>query len=120
MTRLGELPLFYELGGHFLYHIAHEVLGVLIARITGKPLEAFFHERIFEPLGMVDTSLALPAEKRGRLAVAYAPAPEGGLIVLDYPQTTGWAHAPLFSSGGAGLISTADGYQRFGRMLLGK
>ncbi|HLZ61826.1 MAG TPA: serine hydrolase domain-containing protein [Ktedonosporobacter sp.] len=120
MTRLGKLPLVYEPGTHFLYHIAHEVLGVLIARITGQPLETFLRERIFEPLGMVDTSLTMPPEKRSRLAVAYAPAPEGGLLVVDHPQTTGWTQAPLFPSAGGGLISTADDYQRFGRMLLGK
>lgn len=120
MARLGDLPLVYEPGTHFLYHIAHEVLGVLIARITGQPLETFFRERIFEPLGMEETSLILSAEKRGRFAVAYAPAPEGGLMVVDHPQRTGWTQAPLFPSGGGGLVSTVDDYQRFGRMLLGK
>lgn len=120
MARLGELPLVYEPGAHFLYHIAHDVLGVLIARITGQPLETFFRERIFEPLGMVDTGLTLPEEKRSRLAVAYAPAPEGGLMVVDHPQSTGWTQTPLFPSAGGGLLSTADDYQRFGQMLLGK
>ncbi len=120
MALLGELPLVYEPGTHFLYHIAHEVLGVLIARVTGQSLETFFRERIFEPLGMVDTSLTIPPEKLDRLAVAYAPAPAGGLMVIDHPQITGWTQAPLFPSGGAGLVSTADDYQRFVRMLLGK
>jgi CubicO group peptidase (beta-lactamase class C family) len=120
MARLGELPLVYEPGTHFLYHIAHEVLGVLIARITGQPLETFLREQIFEPLGMMDTSLTLPEKKRSRLAVAYAPASTGGLIVVDHPQSTGWTRAPLFPSAGGGLISTADDYQRFGQMLLGK
>lgn len=120
LARLGELPLVYEPGAHFLYHIAHEVLGVLIARITGQSLETFLRERIFEPLGMVNTSLTLPAEKRDRLAVAYAPASEGGLMVVDHPHSTGWTQTPLFPSAGCGLISTADDYQRFGRMLLGK
>jgi CubicO group peptidase (beta-lactamase class C family) len=110
MARLGKLPLVYEPGTHFLYHIAHEVLGVLITRITGQPLETFFRERIFEPLGIADTSLTLPADKRGRLAVAYAPAPEGGLMVVDHPRSTGWTQTPLFPSGGGGLISTADDY----------
>ncbi|MBB6731356.1 serine hydrolase domain-containing protein [Cohnella zeiphila] len=120
INRLSELPLIYEPGTHFLYHIAHEVLGILIARITGKSLEEFFQERIFNPLGMMDTSLTVPSEKRDRLAVAYAPGPEGGLVIVDNPVTTGWVETPIFPSGGAGLISTADDYQRFGRMLLGK
>lgn len=120
MARLGELPLLYEPGAHWLYHVASDILGVLIARITGKTLETVLRERVFEPLGMRDTSFVIPAEKRSRLAVLYGSAPAGGLVALDRPQTTGWADPPLFASGGAGLVSTADDYLRFARMLLGK
>lgn len=120
MKRLAELPLLYQPGTRFLYHIAHEVLGVLIARVTGQTLDEFFHERIFEPLGMRDTSFTMPPEKRGLLSVAYAPKEGGGLLALDRPESTGWAETPRFLSGGAGLLSTADDYQRFGRMLLGQ
>lgn len=120
MARLGALPLVYEPGARWLYQVASDVLGVLIARITGQPLETVLRERIFEPLGMVDTSFWVPPEKRSRLAVLYAKAATGELTVADHPQSTGWAEPPLFPSGGAGLVSTADDYQRFGRMLLGK
>jgi CubicO group peptidase (beta-lactamase class C family) len=119
MKRLAELPLLYQPGTRFLYHIAHEVLGVLIARVAGKPLEEFFSERIFKPLGMKDTGFTVPPEKQSRLSVAYAPKIDGSLLALDYPDSTSWAGAPLFPSGGGGLVSTADDYQRFGRMLLG-
>lgn len=67
---------------------------------------------------MVNTSFSVPPEKRHRLAVAYGSTPAGTLVVKDHPQTTAWADAPLFPSGGGGLISTADDYLRFGRMLL--
>lgn len=120
IARLGELPLLYEPGAHWLYHIASEVLGVLIARITDKPLDIFFRERIFEPLNMVDTGFTVPPAKRIRFAVAYAPTPEGALTVLDHPRSNLWVESPLFPSGGAGLVSTADDYQRFGLMLLNK
>lgn len=120
MKRVGELPLVYEPGTRFLYHIAHEILGVLITRVTGQSLEAFFRERIFEPLKMADTGFVLPPEKRSRLSTAYEPGTGGGLKIADDPRTTGWTQAPLFPSGGGGLLSTADDYQRFGRMLLGQ
>lgn len=119
MKRLVELPLLHQPGTRFLYHIAHEVLGVLIARVSGQTLDEFFRERIFEPLGMKDTGFTIPQEKQGRLSVAYAPKERGGIFELERPESTGWAGVPLFLSGGAGLISTVDDYQRFGRMLLG-
>jgi CubicO group peptidase (beta-lactamase class C family) len=120
ITRIGGFPLAYEPGTRWLYHTASDILGILLTRVTGKPLEVALRERIFEPLGMVDTSFVVPPEKRSRLSVLYGPTPEGGLTVLDHPQTTGWAEPPLFASGGAGLVSTADDYLRFARMLLNK
>ncbi|GHO96366.1 hypothetical protein KSF_064140 [Reticulibacter mediterranei] len=120
IARLGEMPLLYEPGARWLYHISSEILGVLIARITGKPLETFLRESLFEPLGMVDTSFVVPPAKRNRLATLYAQTPTGKLTVRDHPANTGWAHEPLFPSAGGGLVSTADDFQRFGRMLLNK
>jgi CubicO group peptidase (beta-lactamase class C family) len=118
MTRLGALPLIYEPGTRWLYHVASDVLGVLIARITQKPLEVFLRERLFLPLGMKDTSFVVPPEKRRRLAVLYSSNPRGGLAVLDHPMRTAWGEPPIFPSGGGGLVSTADDYLRFARMLL--
>jgi CubicO group peptidase (beta-lactamase class C family) len=120
ITRLGELPLVYAPGERWLYHTGSDILGVLMARVTGKPLEAVLRERVLEPLRMVDTSFVVPPEKRNRLSVLYGPAPEGGLTVLDHPGASGWSEPPLFPSAGAGLVSTADDYLRFARMLLSK
>lgn len=120
MARLGTLPLIYAPGERWLYHTGSDILGVLMSRIAGKPLEAVLRERVLEPLRMVDTSFVVPPEKRNRLSVLYGPAPEGELAVLDHPAASGWTDEPLFPSAGAGLVSTADDYLRFGRMLLGK
>ena len=120
MARLSALPLLYEPGVRWLYEVASDLLGVLIARVTGQPLEMVLRQHIFEPLGMGDTSFAVPPDKHSRMAVLYAKTATGELTVADHPRSTGWAEPPLFPSGGAGLVSTADDYQRFGRMLLGK
>src|SRR5262249_17162728 len=67
----GTLPRMYQPGERWMYHTGSDVLGVLIARASGKPLEKFFRERIFEPLGMKDTGFSVPAAKLGRLATCY-------------------------------------------------
>src|SRR6202012_2505926 len=71
MKRLGSLPLFYQPGERWLYHTGSDVLGVLIARVTGQPLEAVLQERLFAPLGMRDTGFQVPAAKLDRFASAY-------------------------------------------------
>ncbi|WP_067892032.1 serine hydrolase domain-containing protein [Nocardia vaccinii] len=116
MRRLGELPLIAQPGELWRYHTASDVLGVLISRITGQPLETALAERIFEPLGMVDTGFVVPESARERLTVLYSREGE----VLDHPDATAWARRPLFASGGAGLVSTVDDYARFARMILGR
>lgn len=118
MVRMSEFPLLYEPGTRWLYQVSSDILGVLISRISGKSLETFLRERLLNPLGMVDTSFSVAPEKRSRLATLYASAPEGGLSIRDHPRSTGWAEPPLFESGGSGLVSTIDDFQRFGRMLL--
>ena len=119
MARIGALPLQYEPGTHWLYNMSSDMLGVLIARVTGMSLENVLRQRVFEPLGMEDTSFWVPPEKRNRFSVLYATnLPHGHSFVVDHPSTSIWAEPPLFPSGAAGLVSTAGDYLRFGRMLL--
>jgi CubicO group peptidase (beta-lactamase class C family) len=118
LAALGTLPLTYPPGERFHYSHATEVLGFLVARIAGKPLGEVLRERIFAPLGMTDTFFWCPPEKRDRLAKLYRAPPEGGPledVSLPNPKT-----APAFEAGGGGLISTADDYLKFARMMLGK
>jgi CubicO group peptidase (beta-lactamase class C family) len=104
-----------------MYNTASYVLGVLIARASGQPLEAFFRERIFEPLGMKDSGFSVPAEKLERLATSHWTNPATGVLELfDAPPASQRSRSPAFPDGGGGLVSTVDDYLTFGRMLLKK
>jgi CubicO group peptidase (beta-lactamase class C family) len=117
LKRLGELPLSYQPGERFHYSHATDVLGFLVARMEGKPLGQVLQDRIFGPLGMNDTGFWTPHEKRARLAKLYKALPEGGLKDVSWsdPETPG-----AFEGGGGGLISTADDYLKFARLMLGR
>jgi CubicO group peptidase (beta-lactamase class C family) len=119
MRRLGGLPLVHQPGAAWLYHTGSDILGVLIARVSGQSLESFLRARIFEPLGMRDTGFSVPEEKLERLATCYQADPQtGGLAVFDEGRGGRFARAPAFESGGGGLVSTVDDYLAFGQMLL--
>jgi CubicO group peptidase (beta-lactamase class C family) len=120
LRRLGELPLMYQPGERWLYNTGSEILGVLVARASGQPFETFLRERIFEPLHMVDTGFHVPAEKQDRFATGYATDfTTRETYVSDEPATGEWSAPPPFPSGASGLVSTADDYAAFARMLLG-
>src|SRR5882757_7158867 len=72
MKKLGSLPLLAQPGEWWMYHVSGDVLGVLIARVSGQSLGAFMRERIFDPLGMKDTAFHVPAEKIDRLPACYS------------------------------------------------
>jgi len=121
LQRVADLPLMFQPGTRWHYGISTDVLGALIQRISGVSLEAFFRTRIFEPLGMNDTGFVVPLEKLGRLSVAYAVDPvTQQRVVEDHPASSRFAKPERFQSGGGGLVSTADDYLRFARLLLGR
>jgi CubicO group peptidase (beta-lactamase class C family) len=119
MKRLGGLPLAHQPGERWLYHMSAEILGVLIARVSGKSLGAFLHERIFEPLGMKDTGFHVPEARLDRLPTCYGTdMVTGQLVVLQEARGGYAARPPAFESGAGGLVSTADDLLAFGRMML--
>jgi CubicO group peptidase (beta-lactamase class C family) len=118
MRNLGELPLMYQPGERWLYNTGSEVLSVLVARASGQPFEVFLRDRIFDPLGMVDTGFSVPAGKRSRFATSYTTDPESGALELFDAPDGKWSAPPVFPSGAGGLVSTAGDYVRFARMLL--
>ncbi len=118
MRRFSTLPLMFQPGERWLYHTGADVLGVLIARASGQPFEAFLRERVFEPLGMRDTAFYVTPAAVGRLATSYVTDPETGTLqVYDRPDGQ-WSTPPAFPSGGAGLVSTAPDFLAFAEMLL--
>src|SRR5215831_5535778 len=117
MAALSRIPLLYQPGQAWLYETCSDIQGVLIARVSGRPLPEFLAERLFEPLGMADTGFEVPAGKLGRFTSYYRADPAGGLELVDAPGGQ-WSSAPAFASGGGGLVSTADDWYSFARMLL--
>ena len=109
LARLAQVPMLRQPGEAWLYNTCSDIQGVLIARVSGQPLPRFLAERIFEPLGMVDTGFHVPAEKLDRL-----PAYHGSGLVDENL----WRQPPIFPSGAGGLVSTLADWHRFGSMLL--
>jgi CubicO group peptidase (beta-lactamase class C family) len=119
IRRLGTLPLMHQPGASWMYNTGSDVLGVLVARASGQPLETFMGERIFEPLGMTDTAFSVPVTKIDRLVTGYWTDPATGALGLADEAAGGqWSSPPAFPAGGSGLVSTIDDYLAFARMLL--
>jgi CubicO group peptidase (beta-lactamase class C family) len=119
LRRLTRVPMVRQPGEAWLYNTGSDIAGVLVARVAGCSLGTFLAERVFGPLGMVDTGFFAPQEEVGRLVSYYQPDGEGGVELLDRPDGQ-WSRPPAFESGAGGLVSTVDDYLAFGRMLLGE
>jgi CubicO group peptidase (beta-lactamase class C family) len=113
IRRLGELPLMHQPGTHWRYSTPSQILGVLIARASGQDLPTFFRNRIFDPLDMTNTGFT--AIDPTRLVEAKEETTDG-ITRSDDGDT--WLSPRVFPDGGAGLVSTAADYLRFGRMLM--
>ncbi|MCP2335087.1 serine hydrolase domain-containing protein [Actinomadura rupiterrae] len=117
LATLATIPMLAHPGTEWLYNTGSDILGVLIARLSGRPLDEFMADRIFEPLGMPDTAFWVPPEKMHRFVPSYTRQADGALALRDAPDGH-WSEPPAFPSGGGGLVSTADDWTAFGRMLL--
>ena len=114
IAHFGELPLLAQPGEQWLYNTGSHVLSVLCARAAGMSYDDVLRTRIFEPLGMPDTSFY--TEDVLRLATAYQPTADGN-VIWDPPDGQ-WSRPPAFYDGAAGLVSTVDDLLAFARMLL--
>lgn len=120
MKRLGTLPLMHQPGATWMYNTGSLVLGVLIARASGRPLEDFFRTEIFDPLGMTDTAFWVPRGKLDRFLPTHGIDFQNSEIDINDETEGQWSAPPPFPSGAAGLVSTIDDYYAFARMLLNR
>jgi CubicO group peptidase (beta-lactamase class C family) len=114
IAHIGKLPMLYQPGTVWDYSLSVDVLGLVVETITAQSLGAFLQERLWGPLGMVDTSFAIPDNKRSRYALAFPNDPLTGKA-----QTVLHAGKPIkFDCGGACAAGTAIDYLRFSQMLV--
>jgi CubicO group peptidase (beta-lactamase class C family) len=118
VKRLAELPLAAEPGTEWRYSVGLDVMGLVIQRVSGKALDVFARERLFDPLNMTATGFQVPAGAASRLTTNYTVTPEG-LVPLDPRDTSVFLKPSTLLAGGAGLVSTAVDFARVGAMLIG-
>jgi CubicO group peptidase (beta-lactamase class C family) len=114
LSKVQSWPLLYQPATAWVYSVSVDVLGLLIERVSGQPLGGFLKDRVFQPLGMVDTGFVVPPGKVERYARALPRDPGTG-----QPQAIVDSTRPhRFDCGGACAVSTAADYLRFAQMLL--
>lgn len=116
LKELSGLPLFYQPGTAWEYSYGLDVAGLAVEAVTKQRLGGFLQERLFAPLGMVDTAFAQPESKAARFAKPLARDPDTGQPIADRSLT----QASRFDCGGGCASGTAMDYLRFGLMLLNK
>ena len=123
VTRMAALPFDAQPGEKYIYGFNTDILGVVVERASGQPLDEYLRTRIFEPLKMRDTYFYLPPAKADRLVTVYSATPGGKIERAPTPGTMvsqgAYVEGPRKSfSGGAGIVSTALDYARFLQMML--
>ena len=118
IAALGKLPLEFSPGDAWNYSVATDVCGWLVEVVSGQTFENFLADRLFKPLGMVDTGFHVRDGQGHRFASCYQPNRAGGIDVQDDAATSSFLKPAQFISGGGGLVSTAGDYMKFAQMLL--
>jgi CubicO group peptidase (beta-lactamase class C family) len=118
IAALAKMPLEFSPGDAWNYSVASDVCGWLVQVVSGQKFEDFLDERLFRPLGMVDTGFHVREGQAHRLATCYQPTKAGGMDVQDDAKTSSYLKPAEFISGGGGLVSTARDYLKFAQMLL--
>jgi CubicO group peptidase (beta-lactamase class C family) len=119
-NRLATLPLLFEPGTHWNYSHSTDVLARVVEVVSGKPIDEFFSEHIFQPLKMADSGYVIDEAAASRLAALYALDFSSGKVVLTPDADSERTKPRAFHGGGHGLVSTLGDYHRFTQMLLRK
>lgn len=129
MASLGNVPLKHEPGSSWTYGLSTDVLGRVVEVASGMPLEKFFQKEIFDPLGMDNTGFNIVGELQNKIVGLYRnPEPytlaKNSQLSVEEPDTidVDGNRMPeiVYFSGGSGLMSTAEDYQRFLQTVLNK
>ncbi|HTE42080.1 MAG TPA: serine hydrolase domain-containing protein, partial [Steroidobacteraceae bacterium] len=118
IKRVAKLPLNAQPGAEWHYSISVDIQGYIVQKLSGMKFEDFLEQRIFKPLGMIDTAFYVPQEKLNRFAEYYTYDAAGKLTVVQGGFNRNFAAKPALASGGGGLVSTTTDYMRFCQMLL--
>lgn len=119
IERLAVTPLRFHPGAHWLYSLGIDVCGRLVEIMSGRRLDQYLREEIFEPLAMPDTGFHVPEADVARFAANYARNAKKELVLIDDPVSSNYLEPPSFLAGGGGLVSTIGDYVRFTSMLAG-
>ena len=118
LKEVAKLPLNHQPGSKWNYSIGTDIIGILVERLSGQTLGAYFEQHIFEPLEMDDTGFYVPEDKQDRLAQIYVINQQGQTVPMENEPLGDYLSAPEIESGGGGLVSTIEDYYTFTQMLL--
>ena len=117
VARLSSVPLLFHPGSRWNYGVSIDVVGHLVEVVSGQTLDVFLAERIFDPLGMVDTSFSIAGDKIQRFSALYQVTPKNPMQLADPRVESVYSKTVTTFSGGAGLLSTVSDYFRFMEMI---
>jgi len=118
--RIANLPLMFHPGEKWHYSVATDIVGYLVEVLSDKPLADFLQEKIFDPLGMVDTAFHIDPSKLSRFCTLYGKTTDSDFGVLDLPDSSDFLPPVAAQSGGSGLVSTTNDYLQFTQCILNK
>ncbi len=118
IDRLAAIPLTYQPGKGWTYSVSMDIEGYIVEKLSGQSLPDFMCDNIYKPLGMKDAGFFVPAEKRSRFAALYMNDDQGKMVPATAKDLgSNYSEQPGMPSGGGGMVSTAEDYYRFARML---